>query len=309
LQDMDKPDLILRPKSSNKRMKYINLLPSELRAKPKNKWQKTRLTSKLLFVCLIVPGLIFGVIYGGMLTYDYHRKFKIEEDIAPSATTQSKKHTVPLQTNSKLRGNSKKTIPYTKEEKTKARIAALDKKAVSTVEKTSSMPDYTRVTHAEQKTSGYTLHLETFTNLAKAEAIILKMKQRDLQAFQEQKQVSQKTNTVYVTPSSTMENAMELSKRLEADGFESFIKIRQQGAYGVGVKSLPSLIMAEKLAERLKQLGYQPNIVQEQVTLTLYQVNYGHYADYSEAKSAQKIMENQGYHITSIIRDTHNDYN
>ncbi len=156
---------------------------------------------------------------------------------------------------------------------------------------------------AEEKGNTYTLCLGTFESQKKASALIKELKKKKIEPHQRTSYLSKYVHTVYVARAPSMKDAMRFAQKLENDGLNAFIKIRSEDVYWVGIKSFSSRIKALKLAKEIKKRGYNPQILGEQSVLTVYQVNFGHYKEYRQAKFMQHKLGEKGYHIASIIRE------
>jgi hypothetical protein len=282
-------------------MKYINLLPPEFQLESRVGWLETKRPSKITVAFLVIPPIIFFLIFGGVMVVKYNYKSRLKNMAAQEAplrvTAKTKVTVMPSKPAIQPQVSAKQPPPLIKEQVVSPARDVSPRLATVKVQPSESNT-------AVKEAAGYTIRFEAFVDPSKAESLIQELKEQQLKPYQQVKQIFRKVNTVYVDQSSTMEEAMQLSNRLEADGFESFIKIRPQGAYGIGVKRFPSLIMARKLAESLKQLGYSAEVVPEQLPLTVYQVNLGHFAEYREAKLMQKkLAQERGYHHTSIVKE------
>jgi cell division protein FtsN len=280
-------------------MKYINLLPPELQAEVTAGRQESRISSKAVIGCLAIPGVMFVVFFGVMKLVEYRYNQRLEQNanhnIPPPAVSRPQIQAVTSKMTVQPPPLSKKEPPA--EEKP----PPPERERASTV--VVSELHSAESSGTGEKKNGYTLVLGSFPTEEKAKALMQKMREQKLEPYQSVKQVIKNVNTVYVDQSSTMEEAMILTRQLEADGFEAFIKIRPQGTYWVGVKSSPYRAKAQELAERLSDLGYSAKVVAEKQPLTIYKVYLGHYEKYREAKLMQNELEEQGYHSTLIVKE------
>ncbi len=271
-------------------MKYINLLPPELQPKSAGMQRRTKPFPKVLLGCLIVPVLLALVSFFAVkgILYRYERGISsLTSQEFPAANTE---------------------VPVVTARPIKRRRAVLKKRPQPPPEKTvSAITNLEPQTHqsntVRKKGDGYTLHVESFVTKDKAKALMQKMMEQKLEPYQQSKQIKKRINTIYVSQSSTMEEAMEMTRRLGVYGYEAFIKIRPRGANWVGIKGFAGKAKTQELAKRLSSLGYSSNIVPEQVSLTIYQVNLGPYKEYRQAKATQNRLEELGYRFTSIIRE------
>ncbi len=273
-------------------MKYINLLPPELQAKSSVAQRRAKPFSKVLLGCLIVPAVLILASVIAIIVFKYRYKQNTGELTGRwGPKSAAKKNTVVSVTARSIK--RKKTVP-------EKQPRSAPEKTVSTVTSPKAIPQPSDA--VSEKVVGFTIHVGAFSTKDEAEALLQKMMGQGLKPYQQSTQVTKNVNTIYVGQASSIEEAMEMTQKLEDYGYKTFIKIRPRDTNLVGIKGFPSRTKSREISEQLLALGYSTEIVPEQASLTIYRVNLGPYKEYRQAKETQNKLEDLGYRVTSIIR-------